>query len=200
MRYLVAVTFAFCLTLGASASSSDGSFAAEGVVVAVQKAKDEVRMADPHSMGDMVEVWMVHVDKWPRTEKPGFILVEYTHHDSVVKDSELDKTVWKFEIRPATPAESGTCMSWWSAERSFEPTLLGANQKLPPPKELGCFLMQKRPVALRDAKVQEPKSANSSETVVDPKTGNLHVTMLVATTKPSHWLPMRGWEVQHEVL
>lgn len=151
MRHLVAVTFALSLTLGTTATSSDGTFATEGIVVAVQKAKGEVRMADPHSMGDMVEVWMVHVDKWPRTKKPRFILVEYTHHDPIVKDSELDNTVWRFEIRPAPPAEGGTCMSWLSAERAFEPTALGANEKLPPPKELGCFLMQNRPIALRQA-------------------------------------------------
>lgn len=154
MRYLVAITFALCLTIGTAAPSSDGSFVAEGTVVAIQKAKDEVRMADPQSMGEMVEVWMVHVDNWPRAEKPSFILVEYTHHDPIVKDSELDSTVWKFEIRLAPPAESGTCMSWWSAERSFVPTALGTSQKLPPPKDLGCFLMQKRPVAVRAAKAQ----------------------------------------------
>lgn len=118
-------------------------------------------MADPHSMGDMVEVWMVRVDNWRRTEKPGFILVEYTHRDAVVKDSELDSTVWRFEIRPAPPVESRTCISWWSAERSFVPTALGANQKLPPPKQLGCFLMQKRPVALRNAKAQREQSTES---------------------------------------
>jgi hypothetical protein len=185
MRYLVVITFALCLTLGTAAPSSDGNLVAEGTVVAVQKAKDEVRMADPQSMGDMVEVWMVHVDNWPRAEKPGFILVEYTHRDPIVKDSELDSTVWKFEIRPAPAAESGTCMSWWSAERSFVPTALGASQKLPQAKELGCFLMRKRPVAVRAAKPQQGKSAVSTDTV-DPKTGNLRVTIpLMATAKPS---------------
>ncbi len=151
------IVFALSLSLGIPASSNGGSFAAEGVVVAVEKAKDEVRMAAPHSMGDMVEVWMVHVAKWARPEKPGFILVEYTHRDAVVPDSELDKKVWRFEIRQAPASESGTCMSWWPAGRSFIPTALGVNQKLPPGKELGCFLMQKRPVAVREAKPQREK-------------------------------------------
>lgn len=175
------VTFALCLTLGSAASLSDGIFVAEGTVVAIQKAEDEVRMSDPHSMGAMVEVWMVHVDNWPLAQKPGFILVEYTHRDPIVKDSELDSSVWKFEVRSAPPAESGTCMSWWSAERSFVATALGVNQKLPPPKELRCFLMQKRPVAVRAAKAQQGKSASSTESV-DPKTGNLRLT-----------IPSGGW-------
>jgi|SRR4051812_38135756 hypothetical protein len=156
MRYIVLITFALSL-LGIPASWSEGSFAAEGVVVAVQKAGYDVRMADPHSMGDMVEVWMVRVDNWARTGKPALILVEYTHGDAVVKDRELDSTVWRFEIRAAPSAESGTCLSWWSAERSFVPTALRGNQKLPPAKQLRCFLMQKRPVALRDAKAPREK-------------------------------------------
>jgi hypothetical protein len=140
----------------ATASPSDDQYlAAEGVVVAVQKTRDEVRMYDPHSMGDLVEVWMVRVDKWTRSEKPTFILVEYTHRDAILKDSELDSTEWRFDIRPAPPTQSGTCMSWWT--QTFMPTALGANQKLPPPKELGCFLMQKRPVALRHTKAENER-------------------------------------------
>ena len=140
-----------------AAPSDDQYFAADGVVVAVQKTKDEVRMYDPHSMGDLVEVWMVRVDKWARSEKPSFILVEYTHRDAILKDSELDSTVWTFDIRQAPPAKSGTCMSWWT--QNFMATALGANQKLPPPRELRCFLMQKRPAALRNAKAHGEKPA-----------------------------------------
>jgi hypothetical protein len=142
----VVITLALSLAVGISASSDDGGFSAEGVVVAVQKAKDEVRMADPQSMGDVVEVWMVRVDKWPRPDKPGFVLVEYTHHDALIKDGELDSTTWKFELRKPTPDKSGTCLSWWTAERSFVPTALGSRGKLPAPKTIPCFLMRKRPV------------------------------------------------------
>ena len=119
--------------------SDEKHFTADGVV-AVQKTKDEARIYDPHSMGDLVEVWMVRVDKWTRSERPTFILVEYAHRDPILKDSELDRTEWRFNIRPAPPAKSETCMSWWT--RTFIPTALGANQKLPPPKELGGFLIR----------------------------------------------------------
>jgi hypothetical protein len=144
------------LGFGAKATSSDEKdFAADGVVVAVQGEKNEARMNDPNSMGEMVEVWMVRIDRWPRSEKPTFVLVEYTHRDAVVKDSELDSTEWRFDLRSAPPAKRGTCMSWWT--QTFMPTALGANQKLPPPKELGCFLMQKRPVSLRRTKAQNER-------------------------------------------
>lgn len=132
--------------------SDDNAFSAEGVVVAVQGTKDDARMNDPHSMGDMVEVWMVRVEKWPRSERPDFILIQYTHRDAVVKDSELDSTVWRFTLRPTPPAKSATCMSWWT--QTFMPTEQGAHRRLPPPKELGCFLMQERPLALRHTKVE----------------------------------------------
>ena len=147
MRHTAVVfTVALSLVIGMYASSSDGSFSAEGVVVSVQKAKDEVRMADPQSVGDVVEVWMVGVDKWQRPDKPGFILVEYIHHDALIKDSELDWTTWKFELRKPPPDKSRTCLSWWAAERSFVPTALASRGKLPAPKTIPCFLMKKRPV------------------------------------------------------
>jgi len=148
MRQTVAViAIALFLAVGIPASSDDGSFSAEGVVVAVQKAKNEVRMADPQSMGDMVEVWMVRVDKWPRPDKPRFILVEYTHRDALIKDGELDSTTWKFELHKPPPDKTGTCLSWWAGERSFVPTALGSTGKLPPPKTVPCFLMKERPVS-----------------------------------------------------
>ena len=146
MKNTTAVLVFICsLAFGAPASSSEDSFLAQGKVVAVQKAKDEIRMTD-NTDADMVEVWMVRLDHWPRSRKPGIILVEYTHHDSIVKDSELDRTIWTFEIRQAPPEKSGTCLSWWAAERSFVPTAFGRWAKLPDPKSLSCFLMTKRPV------------------------------------------------------
>jgi hypothetical protein len=56
-----------------------------------------------------------------------FILVEYTHRDSVVKDSELDSKVWKFEMRPAAPTSALKVMmhkfdSIGSEERGDTPT------------------------------------------------------------------------------
>jgi hypothetical protein len=148
MRHTVAViTLIVFLTIGVPASSDDRSFSAEGVVVAVRKAKNEVRMADPHSMGDMVEVWMVRVDKWSRLDKPRFILIEYTHRDGIIRDGELDSMTWKLELREPPPDKTGTCLSWWTGERSFVPTALGSRGTLPRPKTLPCFLMMERPVS-----------------------------------------------------
>jgi hypothetical protein len=139
------------LALAVPSVPTDEPLSAEGVVVATQKAKDEVRMRD-NTDADMVEVWMVKVEHWPQFQKPGIVLVEYTHHDSVIKDSELDGTTWTFEIRQAPPEKSGTCLSWWAAERSFVPTAFARREKLPDPKFLSCFLMTKRPVPARQGK------------------------------------------------
>lgn len=143
-----ALTLVSWLAFTTTAVSSDESVLAEGKVVAIQKAKDEVRMLD-NTDADLVEVWMVMVEHWPGPQKPGIVLVEYTHHDSIIKDSELDKTTWRFEIREAPPEKSGTCLSWWAAERSFVPTAFGRRGKLPDAKTLSCFLMTKRPVRVQ---------------------------------------------------
>lgn len=87
------------LALAVASVPKDEPLSAEGVVVATQKAKDEVRMRD-NTDADMVEVWMVKVEHWPQSQKPGIVLVEYTHHDSVIKDSKLDGTIWTFENSP----------------------------------------------------------------------------------------------------
>jgi hypothetical protein len=152
MRYAVLVVTLALAQFCTAAPSDERGFAADGVVVAVQGEKNEARINDPQSMGDMVEVWMLRIEKWPRQGRPNFILVEYTHRDAVVKDSELDSTLWRFDLRQVPPAQGGTCMSWWT--QNFMPTALGVNQKLPPPKELECFLMRNRPVALRHLKAQ----------------------------------------------
>lgn len=144
---IAALMLAFWLLFTTIAASGDESFLAEGKVVAIQKAKDEVRMLD-NTDADLVEVWMVRLEHWPRPQKPGIVLVEYTHHDSIIKDSELDRTTWTFEVRQAPPEKSGTCLSWWAAERSFVPTAFGRRGKLPDPKSLSCFLMTKRPVPI----------------------------------------------------
>jgi hypothetical protein len=91
MRSLaVVLTFVVAGSLALAVPLDEKDFVADGVVVAVQKTEDEARMYEPHSMGDLVEVWMVRVDKWTRSERPTFILVEYTHRDAILKDSELD--------------------------------------------------------------------------------------------------------------
>jgi hypothetical protein len=152
---VVLLTFLVGGLLALAVASDDKAFSVEGVVVAVQGTKGEARINVPHSMGDMVEVWMVRVEKWPRSEKRDFVLVEYKHRDAVVRDSELDSTVWRFVIRPTPPANHGTCMSWWT--QSFMPTAQSAHRRFPLPKGLGCFLMQKRPVALRHTKVENER-------------------------------------------
>lgn len=106
MRYATFLLILVFVGFEANAIASDErDFAADGVVVAVQKTKDEARMYDLHSMGDLVEVWMVRVDKWTLSERPTFILVEYTHRDAILKDSELDSTVWRLDIRPGASGE-----------------------------------------------------------------------------------------------
>lgn len=91
MKYATAIVIlVFLFMLGTGASANDESSSTDGTVVAIQKGKHEVRMIDPDSVGDLVEVWMVRVDHWPRAQKPEFILVEYTHKRQRVGQHNLE--------------------------------------------------------------------------------------------------------------
>jgi hypothetical protein len=121
---------------------------AEGVVVEIQGGKTDTRLIEPQSFADLAEVYMVRVDHWsePRTER--YILVEYIHHTGLIPYDAFDKTRWKFEIRQASPEEARDCLSWMVREGAFHPTAFGAKAKLPDPKALTCFLMDKRPLVV----------------------------------------------------
>lgn len=70
------------------------------------------------SMGEFAEVWMVRLDRSVSPNGTKYILVEYTHvnrHEPFVTDSELDKTTWKFTLRPVLEDGRGTCVAWASA-------------------------------------------------------------------------------------
>jgi len=121
---------------------------AEGVVVAVQLDPGAARSAmevNSESMGDFAEVWMIRVDRSVSPNGAKYILVEYTHvnrHAPFVTDSELDRTTWKFTLRPVSEDRRETCVGW--GER-YVPTAFGRHDKLPPPKTLACFQMKTRP-------------------------------------------------------
>lgn len=125
-------------------SPREDYFIAEGKVLGIQKGKDEIRIL-ARTDADLVEVWMLEIERWSSPEKPRVILVQYTHHDNLITQDKLDTTVWKFEFSQAPPDQSGACTIWSAAERPFAETTFGAHRKLPDPKTLTCFLMTRRP-------------------------------------------------------
>jgi hypothetical protein len=133
---------------GRSQETTPQALTAEGVVVAVQLELGATRSTmdvGSSSLGDFAEVWMVRVGRWSRPNAPKYILVEYAHanrHEPFVRDSELDRTVWKFSIDSVAQNQQGACVSW--GER-FVPTAFGKRDNLPAPKSLQCFQMRKRP-------------------------------------------------------
>jgi hypothetical protein len=78
------------------------------------------------------------------------ILVEYIHHTGFMPYDAFDKTRWNFKRRQASPEETRDCLSWMASEGPFHPTAFGAKEKLPDPKGLACFLMEKRPSVVND--------------------------------------------------
>ncbi len=131
---------------------------AEGVVVGVQLEPGAARSpmdVNSESLGGFAEVWMVRVEHWLRPNGAKYILVEYTHvnrKEPFVKDSELNSTVWSFQFTPAPKSQRGTCISWGDR---FVPTAFGRHEKLPTPKTLACFQMQKRPIFVGHESVVE---------------------------------------------
>ena len=138
----------FCAT---SARPKDEFVVAEGVVVAIQGGKTDTRLAEPSSFADLAEVYMVRVNHWLQPRKETYILVEYIHHTGLIPYDAFDKTRWNFEIRQASPEETRDCLSWMAREGPFHPTAFGAKEKLPDPKGLACFLMEKRPSVVNES-------------------------------------------------
>jgi hypothetical protein len=89
---------------------------------------------------------MVRADHWSEPHKAKYIIIEYIHRANLIAYGEFDKTLWRFEVHQASPEEAKDCLSWMARGPSFLPTAFGANQELPNPRELACFLTTKRPV------------------------------------------------------
>ena len=138
------------LVCATSAAPKNEFVSAEGVVVAIQGGKTDTRLIEPASFADLAEIYMVRVDRWSQPRKEKYILVEYIHHADLIRYDEFDKTRWNFEIHQASPEETRDCLSWMVREGSFHPTAFGAKAKLPDPKGLTCFLMEKRPLVVSE--------------------------------------------------
>src|SRR5207302_1484704 len=62
-----------------------------------------------------------------------------------------DSLWFLLEIRQASQEETRDCLSWMAREGAFHPTAFGAKMKLPDPKVLSCFLMDKRPSVVSES-------------------------------------------------
>src|SRR5256884_470938 len=133
-------------------SVPDNEFvSAAGVVIAIQAGKTDTRLIEPASFADLGEIYMVRVDRWSQPHKERYVLVEYIHHADLIRYDEFAKTRWNFEIRQASQEETRDCLSWMAREGAFHPTAFGAKMKLPDPKVLSCFLMDKRPSVVSES-------------------------------------------------
>ena len=143
---ITALTFLLWFVLAVPVTYQEELVSVEGVVVAIQRGKDDTRIVDPNSMGDLAEIYLVRADHWSQPHKEKYIVVEYIHRADLIGYDQFDKTLWKFEVHQASPGESKNCFSWMARGPSFLSTAFGAKVKLPDPKTLTCFLMTKRPV------------------------------------------------------
>jgi len=145
------VTVFLWLVCATSSAPKNEFVSAEGVVVAIQGGKTDTRLIEPASFADLAEIYLVRVDRWSQSRKEKYVLVEYIHHADLIRYDEFDKAHWNFEIHQASPEETRDCLSWMAREGSFHHTAFGAKIKLPDPKLLTCFLMEKRPSVVRES-------------------------------------------------
>jgi hypothetical protein len=147
MRYRIpALTFLLWQFFALPALPKGEPISAEGPVVAIQRSKDDTRVVDPSSLGDLAEIYMVRFDRWSQPRKEKYIIIEYVHRADLISYDQFDKTLWNIELQQATSEESKECFTWMTRGPSFVPTAFGAKAELPNPKALPCFLMTKRPV------------------------------------------------------
>ena len=149
--FIIVVVSLSCAT---HSDSKDDSLLVEGVVVAIQRGKTDVRLIEPESFADMAEIYMVRADRWSSpTHKEKYILIEYVHHAGLIGYEQFDKTHWIFKLHPQSPELNPECLSWITRgateERTFVPTAFGAKAKLRDPATLSCFLVTERPSSAR---------------------------------------------------
>ncbi len=156
------LAFLFLCALALPASPKDELISVDGPVVAIQRGNDDTRIIDPNSIGDLAEIYMVRADHWSEPHRAKYIIIEYIHRADLIAYGEFDKTLWRFEVHQASPEEAKDCLSWMARGPSFLPTAFGANVKLPDPKELPCFLMEKRPSVVRET-APTPTAARSQQ-------------------------------------
>ncbi len=144
-----ALTLLVLYVFAASAVPRDEPISLEGPVIAIQRGKDDTRIMDPNSMGDLAEIYMVRADHWSQPRKEKYIIVEYIHRADLISYDQFDKTRWKFELEQPSPKANKDCHTWMARSKfSFVPTTFGAKSELPNPEALPCFLTRKRPVAV----------------------------------------------------
>ena len=147
MRYkILALSFLLWQLCALQALPKEELISVEGPVVAIQRSKDDTRVVDPNSLADLAEIYLVRVDHWSQPHKEKYIIIEYVHRGDLIGYDQFDKTRWKFQVHQASAEESKDCLSWMARGQSFLPTAFGAEEQLPNPKGLPCFLMTKRPV------------------------------------------------------
>ncbi len=122
---------------------------AEGVVVAIQGEEGGRLFWQPGQLADLVEVFIARIYKWPRKGQPDLIVIGYTFYEPPIEDEEFDRTIWRFELRMPPPNDLGGCSKDWVTLGRSAPTAFGRHLKLPKPETLPCYVMEKRPVAVR---------------------------------------------------
>jgi hypothetical protein len=148
-KFLVLALVISLLLVYVSSAQTDHLLWAKGVVVAIQGGKTDARIIVPGSLGDLAEIYMVRVDRWSTPRKENYVLFEYVHHTGLISYDQFDKRHWKFELNQYSPEQDRDCRSWMPREGAFHPTTFGASSNLPDPKTLTCFLLNKRPSAVR---------------------------------------------------
>lgn len=140
------VTVCFILAAQGSRAETANPVAVEGVVIAVERGEGTVSVREPQSIGDKSVRWIVREEKG--ASRTRLILVEYVHSDDGVTDG-LDTGFWRFVLRSTARERSGACAGWRG--HRFVKTGQASKGPLPDVNKLQCYVMNERPVLLRQA-------------------------------------------------
>jgi hypothetical protein len=100
----VFVILVVALTCAPLSPSKDDSLLVQGVVLAIQRGKTDLRILDAEPLADMAEIYMIRVDHWsPPVRKEKYILLEYVHHTGFIGCKRFNRTHSNFELHPESP-------------------------------------------------------------------------------------------------
>jgi len=174
-------------------AQSQAELIGEGTVIAFHKQMRHPVTPKSREMQEFAtrtDLWIVRIDHWDSGAKPpGYFLVQYWLYDRAVTDEEINQPKLRFRFRePGEMDGKQTCEGRTRTESDpykframrigdFKRTQTGSNDLIRPLKELSCLIVEKPPTVV--------KAQEQSADTVDPKTGNLHVTIpVVASIKP----------------
>lgn len=148
----VFVTLALSSTVFTQEQNSPKESVAEGVVVAFQKYNRYPASGPVRGVANLVEFWIVRIDKWPNEAQPlkeqKYFRVEYNIYQRGLTDCEINANRLRFRLRDRRENEHTDCMGSRRQPSDYLRTTPGQQDSIPPLESLPCLIADQPPIVI----------------------------------------------------